>query len=92
MVDTSLSDMTVTAAPQGKSPKKKLFTIIKVVASLGLITWIISTANLADVYAALKTVDVRWLLLAVCLQFVGAGLISFRWKGLLAVQSRRRRI
>lgn len=87
MVDATPPDLTADAPPKAQKPKNKLFTIIKVVASLGLITWIVSTANLTDVFAALKAVDVRWLLFAVCLQFVGAGLISLRWKGLLAVQS-----
>ncbi|MEL6640307.1 MAG: lysylphosphatidylglycerol synthase transmembrane domain-containing protein [Pseudomonadota bacterium] len=87
MVDATPPELSADAPPQPETkPRNKLFTAIKIAASIGLIAWIVSTANLADVFAALKQVDVRWLLFAVALQFVGAGILSFRWKGLLDVQ------
>lgn len=87
MVDATPTDIREDGPPQQEAkPRKKLFTILKVVASIGLISWIVSTANLADVWASLQAVDVRWLAFAAVLQFVGAGVISLRWKGLLAVQ------
>lgn len=86
MVDATPPELTVDAPPKSAKPRNKLMTLVKVVASLGLITWIVSTANLSDVFEALKAVDVKWLVFAVALQFVGAGILSFRWKGLLDVQ------
>ncbi len=86
MVDATPPVVDADTPPQQSKPRNKVMTLIKVIASLGLITWIISTANLSDVFAALKNVDVRWLIFAVSLQFVGAGILSFRWKGLLDVQ------
>lgn len=81
-----MDDNTNLAPPQAEKKPRGWFFYIKIVASVGLIAWIISTANLAEVFDALKNVDARWLVLAVALQFVGSSLIALRWQGLLAVQ------
>ncbi len=87
MVDTAQQDKTEDPLQKARKPTNKLLTGLKIAASAGLIVWILSTANLSEVMAALKTVDVRWLLAAVLLQFIGAAIIMTRWKGLLAVHA-----
>ncbi|MFD2740001.1 lysylphosphatidylglycerol synthase transmembrane domain-containing protein [Sulfitobacter aestuarii] len=62
---------------------------IKLLASAGLIAWILLGANLSEVGAALRDVDLRWIGLAMLLQCFGAAIISRRWQGLLAVQDVR---
>ncbi|MEM9881641.1 MAG: lysylphosphatidylglycerol synthase transmembrane domain-containing protein [Planctomycetota bacterium] len=64
--------------------RKRLSFALKAAVSLGLIVWIVSGADLAEVAEAAKGVHVGWLAFAASLQLVGPWLTAWRWKGVLA--------
>ena len=66
--------------------RRLLLFVLKLLVSAALIGWILATANLSAVGEAMVGVDLRWLGLAMGLQFVGAALITLRWQRLLAVK------
>ena len=74
-------------AAQKSKPAKTWQFALKLAASIGLLAFILSRADLAQVRDAVLGVDVRWIALAIALQFVGVALISYRWRGLLAAQN-----
>ncbi len=59
---------------------------IKLAASLGLIGFILSQAELNEVRDVMVNIQVEWLLVALVLQFAGPALITTRWQGLLRAQ------
>lgn len=75
---------TVAGVPMEPARRRRWPLVLKVVSSAGLITFILSKANLSAVFAALGDVRVDWLLLAFFLQVVGPMVSAARWSGLLA--------
>lgn len=59
---------------------------IKLAASVLLIGYILATADLGAVGAALGSVSPGWLVVAIVLQLLGPAIISLRWRGLLAAK------
>jgi uncharacterized protein (TIRG00374 family) len=73
------------AFPAGRPKSWRAFAL-KLAASLALIAYILSRAELSAVAAALGSVELGWLAVAVALQFLGPAIISLRWRGLLAAK------
>jgi len=70
--------------------KKTLWFLFKLLLSAGLILFILNTkASLGDIGLALRRVDWRWLLLAVCLHIPGNLISAYRWQILARVQGDR---
>lgn len=72
------------ASRQGR--RKRWLFAAKGTASLLLVAYVLSQADLGAVWAALSGVDLRWIVLAVIAQFIGPALITTRWQGLLAAR------
>ncbi len=89
--DSRVADPRAALTRWGPHPsrRKHIFFWLKLFVSGGLIGWIVSTADLAAVRDALADVDLRWLCLAMLLQFLGAALIALRWQKLLCVKDVR---
>lgn len=81
MTDRPPSDAAASGGTRGF-----LKTAIKISVSVALMTWILSGADLAAVWAALKNASFEWIAIAVAMQFLGGGIIAFRWAGLLSVR------
>lgn len=60
--------------------------LLKILVSGALIVWIVRRADLASVWAALSQASSEWIGLALALQFLGAGIIAVRWRGLLSAK------
>lgn len=69
-----------------KAATRWALTSLKVTISVVLLTWIVSRANLADVFEAIAEANPLWLGIAACLPAVGYSISSVRWHGLLRVQ------
>ena len=69
------------ARPQARWP-----FFAKVAASAILVTVILSHAEFAAVWDALRGVEPAWIVLALVLQLFGPALIALRWQGLLAAR------
>lgn len=91
MGEKALGDTTPGSQPVAKTStgRKRVFFILKLVISATLIGWILWGADLAAVGRALAGVDPAWLALALCLQGVGAAIVTLRWQGLLAAKGIR---
>lgn len=58
----------------------------KIAVSATLMAWILWHADLGEVADALSGVSTGWLAVAFSLQFVGAAVLTLRWRGLLAAR------
>lgn len=69
--------------------KKKLFNFIRIFTSLALMSFLIyrNRGNFSNILDTLKTMDVRFLIIAVVLYFTGISFIVFRWGILLKAHS-----
>jgi uncharacterized protein (TIRG00374 family) len=66
--------------------RKRIMFAIKAAISIALIVWIVSGADLAEVFESAKQVHVGWLLFAASLQLLGPWLTAIRWKWMLNSQ------
>jgi glycosyltransferase 2 family protein len=64
----------------------RLLVLAKLAVSSILLYWILSRANLAEIFAAAASVSVPLLLLAYSLDLLGLLISSTRWRGLLRAQ------
>jgi glycosyltransferase 2 family protein len=74
----------VTASSPGRKPW--LFTVIKSLVSLVLITWILRSTDLAEIGIAIRSATLSLVLLAALLHVVGHTLSAVRWRTLLQAQ------
>jgi len=65
--------------------KKKIFNFVRVFISLALMSFLIyrNRGNFGSIFDTLKTLDTRFLIIAVVLYFIGISFIIFRWGILL---------
>ena len=63
-----------------------VLTVARWVVSLGLIFWIMRSANVAEVFSAIRSVDLMLLVLAYSLHIVGYYVSALRWRVLLGAQ------
>lgn len=60
-----------------------LINLLRVLISVGLLGWVLSTANGAQLWAVVRAADGRWYALAFGLMLVGVGVRALRWQALL---------
>ncbi len=72
--------------PEGVELRDKLFTALKVFISLGLIVFLFSRVNLAEVWRLISTADLTLLLLALALYVVAISVGCVKWQVLLRAQ------
>lgn len=70
----------------GISPKKAALLVVKFLVSFGLLFYLLSSIELADIKANLASADFVFLVLALLTPYIGFFITSLRWKGLLAEQ------
>ncbi|MCJ7472714.1 MAG: flippase-like domain-containing protein [Actinobacteria bacterium] len=65
--------------------KKKIFNFIRIFVSLALMAFLIyrNRGNFGNILDTLRTLDARFLIIAVVLYFIGISFIVFRWGTLL---------
>ena len=71
--------------PASSKLKKQGLLAIKIIVSVGLLSFVLSQANIGEVWQVIRTSRVEFLLLALLTPFGGYYFTSLRWKGLLAV-------
>ena len=81
---TAVSEIPIksSATPQ-ENLRKIIFNILKIVVSAGLIYWILRGTNLAEIWVAVQSADLRLLGLAFSLYIFGYLFSAFRWRLLL---------
>ncbi|RNC81579.1 MAG: UPF0104 family protein [Phycisphaera sp.] len=68
------------------SPKKVVLLAVKILISFGLLFYLLSSVEFADIKANLASANPLYLALALLTPYVGFFVTSLRWKGLLAEQ------
>lgn len=68
------------------SPKKISLLAVKILVSFGLLFYLLSNVELADIRSNLSNADPLFLAFALLTPYVGFFVTSLRWKGLLAEQ------
>jgi len=81
--DDTLAAGGTTARPSGW---RRLLPYAKLLISAGLVTWIISSSDLAQVWESLRGVELEYLAFAFLSLPLGVYLGASRWKGLLRAQ------
>ena len=76
-------------ASSRRGKRKDWLFALKAAASILLLAFVLSRADLASVGAAIIGVEIQWVVLAIACQLLGSALIAFRWKGLLALHEIR---
>lgn len=75
--------------PSRKARRPLAMRLVKVSVCVALLAWIVSSADLAAVFAALSGANLPLLALAVLMQVLGAAIVALRWGRLLAVREVR---
>ena len=70
-------------------PKRSKLFYVKLAVSVGLLTWMVSSADLDAVGKAMLAANPWWLLAALGLQLVGTFFTTTRWRSLLVAQNIR---
>lgn len=69
-----------------RKPKNHFVTLLKLVFSISLISWLLTSTDIKQIFTSMSDVNVTYLIFAVGLQFVGSFLTVLRWQLLLAAQ------
>jgi len=63
--------------------KKRIFSLLKIVVSVGLLAWVITTLGWQNMFAALVGADLRWVAVAAFFYVLGVLVRGVRWNLLL---------
>jgi uncharacterized protein (TIRG00374 family) len=63
--------------------KKRIFSLLKIVVSVGLLVWVITTLGWQNMFAALVGADLRWVAVAAVCYVLGVVVRGVRWNFLL---------
>jgi uncharacterized protein (TIRG00374 family) len=85
-IDTITTLQTAEVEQSTSNKKQSLFTLLKILVSMGLIYWILRDTNLGEIFRAMSSANLPLLILAGSLHLVGFTISAYRWRLLLKAQ------